>query len=109
MQSTDPEHFPTRPWANATIDDYALITQHVLAYAGELHLGWENSTATEGRVIHGPLKMATRWDWYGQNQTRNYVVTKNATETGGRDVLHIWVRGETSIGRLWWARADPTT
>ncbi|OAL03193.1 hypothetical protein IQ06DRAFT_315399 [Phaeosphaeriaceae sp. SRC1lsM3a] len=108
MTSTDPEDIPTRSPSNATTDDFALIAQRILAYAGELHVEWENSTATEGRLIHGPLSMATRWDWLGQNQSRNYLLTRNASETGGRDVLHLWVRGEKAIGRLWWVRADST-
>jgi hypothetical protein len=44
------------------------------------------------------------------NQTRNYVVTKKANETGGRDVLRLWTRDENAgtMGNIYWVRAEAT-
>lgn len=108
ITSTDAEHIPpNRTPNNRTQEDYALIAQHVLAYAGPLSVEWENSTATVGRLIHGPLTMSTSWGWLGTNQSRNYVLTRNASETGGRDVLLLWTKGAEIASNIWWVRAEP--
>jgi hypothetical protein len=111
VTSTDAEHIPpVRESGNASDADYALMGRHSLAYAGELHLQWENSTATAGRLTHGPLVMASLWRMLGRNQTRDYVVTKRAHETGGKDVLKLWTRDEKegSIANIYWVRAEAT-
>jgi len=111
MISTTPGDIPPpRTPDKPTYDDFAKVGEHILAYAGELHIAWDNSTVTSGRLYHGPLMMSSRTSWLGTNQTRNYDVTMNATETGGRDVLHLWLRNETSdqVANLFWARAPPT-
>lgn len=84
------------------------MAQHAIAYAGPWSVEWENSTATVGRLIHGPLTMSTAWNWLGTRQSRNYVLTRNASETGGRDLLRLWVNdGEGRTSNLWWVRAEP--
>jgi hypothetical protein len=111
ITSTDADHIPpVRNPDEPTDADYGLMGRHTLAYAGELHLQWENSTTTAGRLTHGPLVMASRWKWLGTNQTRNYVVTKKANETGGKDVLRLWTRDEVGglIGNIYWMRAEAT-
>jgi hypothetical protein len=111
ITSRDAEHIPpNRDPEKPTDADYALMGRHILAYSGELHVAWENSTATVGRLTHGPLIMASRWTWLGTNQTRNYIVTKNANETGGRDVLHLWLRQEeeNTVANIYWVRAEAT-
>ncbi|KAH7071807.1 Lipocalin-like domain-containing protein [Paraphoma chrysanthemicola] len=110
ITATEPEFLPpNRAPEDPTHDDFALAGQHILAYAGELHLQWDNSTALVGRLTHGPLLMASRPGWLGTIQTRNYIVTRNASETGGKDVLHLWARNETtkSVANIYWARAEP--
>lgn len=111
MTTTVPEWIaPIRNPGQPTQEDFALIGEHILVYSGEVHLAWENSTATSGRLIHGPLLMATRPSWRVASQVRDYVVTKNAAEVGGRDVLNLYYRNETSdtFASLYWARAPPT-
>ncbi|KAH8726950.1 Lipocalin-like domain-containing protein [Phaeosphaeriaceae sp. PMI808] len=98
MTSTDPDHIPPdRSPAPMTDADYALFGQHKLAYAGELRVMWENSTAMVGRLL-------------GTNMTRDYVVTYGAKEVGGRDVLRLWVRDEAknSTTNIYWVRGLPT-
>jgi hypothetical protein len=108
ITSTDPSHIPpNRAPNNSTQEDYALIAQHVLAYAGPLSVEWENSTATVGRLIHGPLTMSTAWNWLGTNQSRNYILTKNASASGGNDVLHLWIEAGEGTANLYWERAEP--
>lgn len=106
ISSTDPEHIPpTRDPDEATDADRALMSKHSLAYSGQLHVEWENSTATVGRLIHGPLVMSSHTSWLRTNQSRNYILTKNATETPGRDILHLWLKGSDGTANLYWVRA----
>lgn len=106
ISTTDPEHIPPDRTPNAsTPEDLALLAQHILVYAGGLHVVWENSTATVGRLIHGPLTVSSRPNWLGKNQTRNYIITSNENELDGRDVLHLWLRTETDIANIYWVRA----
>lgn len=108
IASTDPSHIPpNRAPNNSTQEDYALIAQHALAYAGPLSVEWENSTATAGRLIHGPLTMSTAWNWLGTNQSRNYILTRNASETNGKDLLHLWIESGGGTANLYWERAEP--
>jgi hypothetical protein len=107
ISSTDPEHIPpTRNPDEATDADRALMSKHSLAYSGQLHVEWENSTATVGRLTHGPLVMSSHTSWLGTNQSRNYVLTKNASETLGKDILHLWLKGSDGTANLYWMRAE---
>ncbi|KAF2821032.1 hypothetical protein CC86DRAFT_470819 [Ophiobolus disseminans] len=111
MVSSDPGHIPpVRDPEPPTYEDFALVGEHSLVYAGELHVAWENSTATSGRLTHGPLKMASLASWIETSQPRNYEVTLKAHETGGRDVLRLWARdeGRHTVSTIWWVRAPPT-
>ncbi|KAF2827689.1 hypothetical protein CC86DRAFT_321988 [Ophiobolus disseminans] len=108
MVSSNPKDLPPdRTPDKPTYDDFALVGEHILTYAGELHLAWENSTASSGRLIHGPLVMSSQASWLGKLQLRNYEVTLNAHETGGRDVLKLWYRNEETDNdsTIYWARA----
>ncbi|KAH8700043.1 Lipocalin-like domain-containing protein [Phaeosphaeriaceae sp. PMI808] len=108
MTSTDPDQIPpNRSPAPMTQEDYILIGQHTLVYAGELHVAWENSSATVGRLTHGPLIMSNKPSWLGTNQTRNYIVTKKEKEG---DILHLWLKDEKKnmISNIFWVRGGPT-
>ena len=111
MATTTPEFIPPiRDPNEPTEEDFALVGKHILMYSGELSLAWENSTTTEGRVYHGPLLTSTQTSWIGTKQTRDYIVTKNASETGGRDILHLYSKNVTSdsIADIYWGRPPPT-
>lgn len=100
---TDPSYIPPLR-DEPTHEDFALTGEHILTYAGGLKLAWENSTATAGRVIHGPLIVSSLRIWLNTEQWRDYRVTRKAKETGGKDVLQLYALGAETFSSLFWVR-----
>lgn len=111
MTTTDADQYPpNRSPLPMTQEDYVLIGQHTLVYAGELHVVWENSSATVGRLTHGPVIMTNKPSWLGTSMIRNYVVIEGGEEFGGRNLLRLWSRDEAKdiVSNIYWVRAWPS-
>ncbi|KAI5369445.1 Putative Lipocalin-like domain-containing protein [Septoria linicola] len=92
-------------------EDWALVGQHTLAYAGP----WSVSpdlpvTNTSGQLIHGPLWVANVPSWTGSEQRRNFSVHTSSLFDGypkGTKLLRIEsIRDNGNAGVLWWRRVD---
>ncbi|GIZ39280.1 hypothetical protein CKM354_000266900 [Cercospora kikuchii] len=94
--------------------DWALVGQHTLSYAGPWSVSHDDSTTEKsGSLVHGPIWVANVPKWTGIEEHSNYSVHETKSSEGfpkGTKLLRMeskWDNGNQGV--LWWRRVDGGT
>ena len=94
--------------------DWALVGQHTLSYAGPWSVSHDDSTTEKsGSMVHGPIWVANVPKWTGIEEHSNYSVHETKSSEGfpkGTKLLRMeskWDNGNEGV--LWWRRVDGGT